>query len=24
LGLPDLYDPFGGTGIGIYCLMSDS
>ena len=24
LGLPDLYDPSGGNGIGIYCLMSDS
>ena len=24
LGLPDLYDPNGGNGIGIYCLMSDS
>lgn len=24
LGLPDLYDPAGGAGAGIYCLMSDS
>ena len=24
LGLPDLYDPQGGNGIGTYCLMSDS
>ena len=24
LGLPDLYDPSGGAGIGVYCLMSDS
>mmetsp|Transcript_15720 Transcript_15720/g.34285 ORF Transcript_15720/g.34285 Transcript_15720/m.34285 type:complete len:289 (+) Transcript_15720:113-979(+) len=24
LGLPDLYDPDGGSGVGIYCLMSDS
>ena len=24
LGLPDLYDPVGGNGIGIYSLMSDS
>ncbi|KAL7548152.1 hypothetical protein ACHAWF_011443 [Thalassiosira exigua] len=24
LGLPDLYDPDGGNGIGVYCLMSDS
>lgn len=24
LGLPDLYDPVGGYGIGIYDLMSDS
>jgi M6 family metalloprotease-like protein len=24
LGLPDLYDPYGGEGVGAYCLMGNS